>query len=310
MNLQQLEYIIAVDSYRHFARAAEASFITQPTLSMMIQKLEEELSVKIFDRSRQPVIPTREGAEIIERAKKIIADVNRLKEYTKELKGEVSGELHLGIIPTLAPYLLPLFLKSYAQKYPGLTIYIKEMVTSDIIRNLKSGALDMALLATPLNDGMLAEHPLFYEEFFAYASASEKLSRKKYLLPKEIDLKKLWLLQEGHCFREQIYNLCELKRNELTGNNLHYEAGTIETLINLVDQYEGVTIVPQLATLNLSTAQRRNIREFAKPKPVREVSIVVAKSYPRKNIIESIKEEILKVIPFKLDTASKKVLDI
>lgn len=297
MNLQQLEYIVAVERHRHFARAADASFVTQPTLSMMIQKLEDELDVKIFDRKKQPVEPTKEGEEIILRAKQVLAEVAHLKEFASELKGEITGELHLAIIPTLAPYLLPLFLKPFAEKYPNLKIYIREMVTDSIIANLKTGDLDMGILATPVHEAQLAEHPLFYEEFFAYASKSEKLGRKKYLVPKEINLNNLWLLEEGHCLRNQVFNLCELKKQEAVADNLHYEAGSIETLINLVDKYEGLTIIPHFATLNLTAAQKENVREFADPKPVREISLVVSKSYPRKTMLQNLKADILSVIP-------------
>ncbi|MBK0403479.1 LysR family transcriptional regulator [Adhaeribacter sp. BT258] len=310
MNLQQLEYIVAVEKHRHFARAADASFVTQPTLSMMIQKLEDELDVKIFDRKKQPVEPTKEGEEIILRAKQVLAEVAHLKEFASELKGEITGELRLGIIPTLAPYLLPLFLKPFSQKYPQLKIYIKEMVTNDIIARLKTGDLDMGILATPVHEDQLTEHPLFYEEFFAYASKSEKLGRKKYLAPKEINIEHLWLLEEGHCLRNQVFNLCELKKQEDVADNLHYEAGSIETLINLVDKYEGVTIIPHFATLNLTPAQKENVREFAEPKPVREISLVVSKSYPRKKMLQNLKAEILTVIPFEVNQKKKSVLEI
>ncbi len=295
MNLQQLEYIIAVDRYRHFAKAAEKTFVTQPTLSMMIQKLEEELGVKLFDRNQHPVVPTREGEEVIRRAKLVLSQVTHLKEYTAELKGGLSGEIRMGIIPTLAPYLLPLFLKSFHQKHPALHLYIKEMITDEIVAKLHTGELDMALCATPVHEKHLLEIPLFYEEFFVYASKNEKLPKKKYLLPREINVNHLWLLEEGHCLRNQVFNLCELKRKE--GDGLNYEAGSIETLINLVDRDQGITIIPRLAEMGLKAAQRKNIREFANPKPVREISLLVHSHFPRKKVLEQLKEEILCVIP-------------
>ena len=297
MNLQQLEYIIAVDHYRHFAKAAEKSFVTQPTLSMMIKKLEEELDIVIFDRNKHPVEPTKEGEEVIRRARVMVAEANSLKDYSKELKGEITGELRLGIIPTLAPYLLPLFLRSFTKKFPALKLYIHEMVTDDIISKLKSGDIDMGLLATPLRESQLIEYPLFYEEFFAYASQTEKLPKKKYLLPKEINPSHLWLLEEGHCLRNQVFNLCELKKQAAESENLHYEAGSIETLINLVDRHNGITIIPQLAVLNLKSVQKKNVREFSEPKPVREISLVALKSFPRKVLLQKLKEDIIKVLP-------------
>lgn len=306
MNLTQLEYIIAVDNHRHFVKAAENCFVTQATLSMMIKKLEVELDVKIFDRSKHPVSPTREGKEIIIRARKIISGAKGLAAYANELKEVVSGELNLGIIPTLAPYLLPLFLKTFALKYPYLKIRIKELITTEITDKLKNGNLDVGILATPLNDADIEEQPLFYEEFFAYASKNEKLSKKKYLLPKEIFLNNLWLLEEGHCLRNQIFNLCELKKQDTTSDNLHYEAGSIETLINLVDKSDGITIVPYLAAMMLKPAQKKKLREFARPKPVRAISLVSSKHFARKKILEYLATEILKVVPQEMISPAKK----
>ncbi|HSM62749.1 MAG TPA: LysR substrate-binding domain-containing protein, partial [Gillisia sp.] len=310
MNLQQLEYVIAVDTQRHFAKAAEKSFVTQATLSMMIKKLEDELEIKIFDRSRQPVTPTKEGEEFIKRAKQVLTEVGRLKDFAFEIKGEITGELHIGIIPTLAPYLLPLFLKSFIKKYPQLKIFIREMITDEVIRRLKMGELDIGLVATPLDEPLIKEYPLFYEEFFAYSSRGEKYPDSKYLMPKDIDLKHLWLLEEGHCLRNQVINFCELKKKEIYTENLHYEAGSIETLINLVDKYEGVTIIPHLAMLSLKAGQKKNIKEFANPKPVREISIIVGKNFARVKLLEKLKEEITSKVPFKEMLKSKNVLAI
>jgi LysR family transcriptional regulator, hydrogen peroxide-inducible genes activator len=305
MNLSQLEYIIAVDNYRQFFIAAEKCFVTQATLSVMVKKLEDELGVKIFDRSRQPVTPTREGEQIILRARQIIAEANGLKSFVQDLKGDISGELRLGVIPTLAPYLLPLFLKSFTQKFPSLRIYIKELVTDEIITKLKTGELDIGLLATPLHEQSIEEHPIFYEEFFAYVSRNEKLSRKKYLLPKEIYLNSLWLLEEGHCLRNQVFNLCELKMQDVASDGLHYQAGSIETLINLVDKNDGITIVPYLATQMLKPGQKKNLREFANPKPVREVSLATARNFARKKLLEHLKAAIISVIPPHMLNASR-----
>jgi LysR family transcriptional regulator, hydrogen peroxide-inducible genes activator len=309
MNLQQLEYIVAVYNHRHFARAAEKCFVTQPTLSMMIHKLEEELGIEIFDRSKQPVMVTKHGEEIVRRAKTLLAHADHLKNYAKELKGGITGELRLGVIPTLAPYLLPLFLQTFHGKHPELKVFVKEMVTDDIISKLLTGELDVGLLATPIHESRLEEHPLFYEEFFVYASKNEKLPKKKYLLPKQIDINHLWLLEEGHCLRNQVFNLCELKRKG--HETLNYEAGSIETLINLVDYNNGITIIPRLAELNLKPVQRKNIREFANPKPVREISLVVSENFPRKKILEYLKEEIVNSVPAEmLVLKQKKITDI
>lgn len=309
MNLQQLEYVVAVEKHRHFGKAAASKFVTQPTLSAMIQKLEEELAIQIFDRKKYPVAPTAEGVQVIEHAKLVLQEAGRLMAYAKEVKGEIAGDLRMGIIPTLAPYLLPLFLKPFAEQYPQLKIFIKEMVTEDIMVHLKSGELDMGLLVTPLEDNALKEFPLFYEAFYAYAAKSEKLGNKKYILPKDINIDRLWLLEEGHCFRNQIFNLCELKRDQVNTNNLHYEAGSIETLINLVDRHEGVTIIPYFATLNLNEEQKKNIRAFVE-EPVREISLVVSHTYPRQKLLERVQEAIKKTLPTGAISPSKNVVPI
>lgn len=300
MNFQQLEYIVAIDRHRHFVIASEKCNVTQPTLSMMIQKLEDELELKIFDRTKKPVEPTEQGVEIINRAKLILLEAERLKTYVTELKDEIKGELRLGIIPTLAPYLLPLFLKNFIQKYPDLKIFINEMKTDQIIEKIKSGEIDMGLLAMPLSEQNMIEHHLFDEEFMVYISQNDSLINKKYILPSEIDPNQLWLLEEGHCLRNQVFNLCELKNYSGENSNLHYEAGSIETLINLVDKQQGITIIPKLATLNLNEMQLQNIKEFAEPKPKREIGLVVSKNFPRKKLLSKLKSEILLTVPEKM----------
>jgi LysR family hydrogen peroxide-inducible transcriptional activator len=306
MNLQQLEYVLAVDRYRHFAKAAEKSNVTQPTLSMMIMKLEEELGVRIFDRKKSPVEPTTEGKEIIQRAAQILADVSSLKEFVRGIRMDVSGEVNLAIIPTLAPYLLPLFLPAFIEQHPLLKVNIRELVTPDLIAAIKSGEVDIGLMATPLNDERLVEHSVFYEEFFAYVSPKEKLYQKKYMLPKDIDLSKLWMLEEGHCFRNQVFNLCELKMKDVRSDRLHYQAGSLETLKNLVDHNKGITILPYLATLDLTTKQKQQVREFAPPKPAREISLVVNVNFSRKNVLNAMKVEIQKYVPEKLMRAERR----
>jgi LysR family hydrogen peroxide-inducible transcriptional activator len=308
MNFQQLEYIVALNKHRNFARAAAATFVTQPTLSAMVHKLEEELGLQIFDRKQHPITPTFTGETIVEHAVVILNEIARLRAYTKEVKGEIAGELRMGIIPTLAPYLLPLFLTPLAEKHPLLQVFIKEMVTEDIIKQLKTRELDMGVLVTPLHDEQLKERPLFYEEFYAYAAPTEHLGNKKYILPKEINIDHLWLLEEGHCFRHQIFNLCELKQSYSTSNNLHYQAGSIETLINIVDRHEGVTIIPHLATLNLTQEQKKNLHSFAS-QPVREISLVVNHTYPRQKLLQHVQTEIKASLPHP-ESNSRNIVEI
>lgn len=311
MNLQQLEYIIAVDIHRHFITAAEHCHVTQATLSMMIKKLEEELGTLIFDRSKKPIRPTETGEAIIAQAKIILQEANRLQEVIQEIKGEVKGELKLGIIPTVAPYLLPLFLTDFLKKYPNLRIRITELTTEQIIDKLKRHQLDAAILATPLNLPSMKEYPLYYEQFVVYASKEEQLMKKKFLLPTDIDTHRLWLLEEGHCLRSQIVNLCELRKKELENSNLEYEAGSIETLKKMVDMNKGVTIMPELAVHELSARDRKQIRYFKPPVPVREISIVTYQHFVKKRIIEVLREEILRAIPREIQTRKqKKVTDL
>ena len=311
MNLQQLDYIIAVDTFRHFAKAAEKSFVTQATLSMMIQKLEIELGVKIFDRSRQPVTPTEIGKKIIEQARKIVSEAGQLKEIINLEKGDVAGELKVGIIPTLAPYLLPLFLKEFSDTYPQVKLNISEHTTTTIIQKLKSGLLDAGILATPLNDNSIKEQPIFFEKYFLYVNNKEKGFDKQYVLPSNIDISRLWILEEGHCMRSQILNLCELKKAHSVEEKIHYEAGSIETLKNIVEKNFGITIIPELATFNLTNSQKKRLRYFKPPTPVREISIITHREFIKMRLIEALKEMILSVIPETMkSTKDIKVVEI
>jgi LysR family hydrogen peroxide-inducible transcriptional activator len=300
MTLVQLEYITAVDTWRHFALAAEHCFVTQPTLSMQIQKLEEELDVKIFDRSKQPVVPTETGAEIIEQARKILSERDELLESLQNKKGILAGELRIGIIPTLAPYLLPLFIQPFMKKYPSVKLIVHEMMTEQIIARLREGKIDAGILVTPLQETGIKEFVLFYEELMVYVSKKNAIYEKTYLLPQDIDPNKLWLLEEGHCFRSQIVNLCELQRQSKEGNNFDYEAGSIETLRRMVEMNDGITIIPELATLDMPAKQTQLIRHFRKPSPMREVSLVVHRNFVKKNLIDMLREEILSTIPEKI----------
>ncbi len=306
MTTTQLEYVVAVDTCRHFAAAAETCFVTQPTLSMQIQKLEEELGVKIFDRSKQPVVPTETGIEIIRQARIVIKEAQRIKEIIADKKHELSGEIRLGIIPTLAPYLLPLFLDNFIKKHPSIKIKLTELTTKNIIAKLKSEELDVGILVTPLEEERLFEAPLFYEEFFVYVSKNSTLAKKQFVLAEDIDPKELLLLEEGHCMRSQIINLCELKYKNKESSNLEYEAGSIETLKKMVELNHGITILPELALNDLSPKQWKMIHYFKPPAPVRQVSLVMHRNYLKKKVIESLKEEILKVIPDKMKSAKRR----
>ncbi len=306
MNLQQLEYIVAVDTWRHFSTAAEKCNITQPTLSMMIQRLEEELDVKIFDRTKQPVVTTSIGSKVVEQARIILSEASQMKTLVRDQKGEAHGQLHIGIIPTVAPYLLPLFLNDFLSKYPKIRLKISELTTDQIISQLEKQQMDAGILATPLKLTSVKEQPLFYEQFVVYASPEEKMMKKKYLLAEDINVNHLWLLEEGHCLREQVVNLCELKRKETLSQNLDYQAGSIETLRKMVDMNNGITVLPELALRDLTTKQKKNIRYFKAPAPVREISIVTYRYFVKYNLIELLKNEIIKNIPSSMHSPNRK----
>jgi len=308
MNLQQLEYIVAVDTHRHFVKASEHCFITQATLSMMIKKLEEELGVKIFDRSKVPVMPTDVGKSIIEQARITLKESKKIEEIVSHQKGTLKGHLRLGIIPTLAPYLLPLFLQNFLQQYPHVKLHISELNTETIIKQLEAQRLDAGILATPLNRQALTETPLFYEQFVVYVAPGNKLIKKKYMLPSDLDINQLWLLEEGHCLRNQALNLCELKKKEAELHHLDYEAGSIETLRKLVKINEGITIIPELAIADLPEAEKDCIRYFKAPAPVREISIVTYRHFVKQRLIEALEKMILKQLPAAMLDSQQKMI--
>ena len=292
MTLQQLEYVAAVARHQHFAKAAEACFVTQPTLSMMIRKLEQELGVQIFDRNRKPVQLTPAGKIILERARKILKEAEGLSEWVRSYKGEIEGTISVGIIPTLAPYILPLFGSQFLKKYPRIKLKIWEYTTEQIVHHLKAGTLDMGLLATPLEYPGIKEYPLFYEPFVVY---TKNTYSKEYLLPNDIDPSQLWLMEEAHCFQSQVLKLCELR--EQSGQRLDYEAGSIETLIQLVNSQEGITILPKLATYSLPDIYKERLKFFHPPVPAREISLVVYDGYARDQVLNALTSVIKENLP-------------
>ncbi|WP_410221878.1 LysR substrate-binding domain-containing protein [Pedobacter sp.] len=307
MTLVQLEYIVAVDTYRSFVSAAEKCFVTQPTLSMQIQKLEEFLNVKIFDRSKQPVVPTEIGTQIIQQARIVLQENQKIKEIINNQQQEITGELKIGIIPTVAPYLLPEVIAVMLAKYPDLKLYIWEYTTDDIIHHLKTGVIDCGILATPLIDANLEEYPLFYENFVGYISKNSKLYKKKAIDAHDFDEENIWLLNEGHCMRSQVLNICRTTKNNKP-QTLTYNTGSVETLIRMVDVNEGTTLLPALALRDLNTKQLNKVRYFKSPEPVREISLVTHKSFVKRRMLQALKEEILAIIPKSMKQRKKKDL--
>ncbi|WP_457270612.1 LysR substrate-binding domain-containing protein [Pedobacter sp. UYEF25] len=305
MTLTQLEYIVAVDTYRSFVAAAEKCFVTQPTLSMQVQKLEDMLNVKIFDRSTQPVNPTEIGVHIIAQARTILQEAGKVKELISAQKLEVSGELKIGVIPTVAPYLLPKVIANMLSKYPDLKLMIWEYTTEDILMHLKTGVLDCGILATPLIDANIIENVLYYENFVAYLNKGSKLYKKKLIDPIELNDENVWVLNEGHCMRNQVLNICRsTKNNRLQG--LEYNTGSVETLVRMVDLNGGATLLPELGAEELTGKQKGRLRSFKVPEPVREISLVTHKNFIKHRMLNLFKTEILETIPKHMKNKKKK----
>lgn len=306
MTLVQLEYIVAVDTYRSFVAAAEKCFVTQPTLSMQIQKLEESLGVKIFDRSRQPVVPTEVGLKIIEQARVVLTESKKINEILQEKKGELEGELRVGVIPTVAPYLLPDVITAFLKKYPKVKLQIWEYTTERIVQELKQGILDCGILSTPLTDNNIVETPIFYETFVAYVSEKSSLFQKKILSTDDIGEEKLWLLNEGHCMRGQVLNICNYKHNYGLEGTFEYNTGSVETLKRMVDINSGITILPELSIMNYNEDELAHVRYFKAPEPVREISVVTTQNFVKKQAVNTLIKEILDIVPERFKSKKKK----
>ena len=290
MNIQQLEYLIAVDKYKHFGKAAQACFITQPTLSAMIQKFEDELDVKIFDRTTHPIRTTDAGAELIKEAQKVIDSVMELKNKANLLNNILAGKLNLGIIPTVSTYILPNEIFGFLQKNPQIELNIKEMTTDNIIRSLKSGELDAGVISTPYNAAdEFYQDFLFNEELMLYSANQTEGDKKDcYVVPENIDVNKVWLLEEGNCLRTQFENICHLKENSLKPNNLEFLASSINTLVQMVDKVGGITILPEMGVDQLSKDQKEKVSRFIKPFPYREISLIYYKPTYKQKIIDEL----------------------
>ncbi|MEM7103514.1 MAG: LysR substrate-binding domain-containing protein [Bacteroidota bacterium] len=299
MTITQLEYIIAVDTYRSFGEAAKKCFVTQPTLSMQIKKLEEELNVLVFDRSKKPVLTTDIGRKIVEQARVTVLEASRIKEVIHNQKDEVQGLLRVGIIPTLSPYLLPIFITRFTEKYPDVTVSIEELLTEQIVEKLDHDLLDVGILVTPLKVASLVEVPLFYEPFLAYSSKSYAISQKPTISFKDLNLNDVWLLKEGHCFRNQVINICGDKL-DVADKQLQFESGSLETLKKIVEQQDGFTLLPELATLDFPKEKRQYLKAFNAPQPIREVSLIIHRTFLKKKLIELFRAEILENIPSRM----------
>ena len=313
MTLVQLEYVVAVDSWRHFATAAEKCFVTQPTLSMQIQKLEDELGIKLFDRNKHPIAITSIGEKIVEQARIVLSETEKISELIQGQQNTLQGNFKLAVIPTIAPYVIPSLLDSYVANFPEVKLQVREMETQAIIQALRNNELDAGLVSTPLHENGTKEYPLFYEQFVGYFSKDEKALKKKTIVPEDIAMERLWLLNEGHCMRNQVLELCSDHLQKLQADKpFRYESSNVETLRKMVDRNGGMTVLPELATVEFTEDFMENVRYFDEPEPMREVSLITNDHFVRLGILQSLMDEILKLVPEKMRVQKKnrKVLRI
>jgi LysR family hydrogen peroxide-inducible transcriptional activator len=313
MTITQLEYVVAVATYKSFVAAAEKCFVTQPTLSMQIQKLEEELGIKLFDRNKHPIAITAMGEAIVEQAKVILSECDKIYELIQNQQNTLGGAFRLAVIPTVAPYIIPGLLEKYVAHFPDVKLQVKEMETKQITQALKNNEIDAGLLSTPLEEGSLKEYPLFYEPFVGYFSENEKALKKRLIAPEDIELDRIWLLNEGHCMRNQIINLCSEQVQKLQAERpFRYESSNVETLRKMVDKNGGMTVLPELATFEFNEDQQDRLRYFEDPEPVREIGLITNDHFVKLSMLQSLMDEILELVPEKMRVQKKnrKVLRI
>ncbi len=308
--LTQLEYLVAVDRLRHFGKAAKACHVSQPTLSMQLHKLEEEYGISFFDRSKQPILPTSEGSAIIEQAKAVLREAAKLDYLGKNKTNAPHGDFRLALIPTIAPYLLPLFLGAFAKHYPDVNLFVEEMTTENILEALARDAIDAAILATPLPGEKLVEKPLYYEPFWVFAAEGHPLLKLAEVSEDRLETKDIWLLAEGHCLRNQIVRLCGARSKPGTFPNVRLESGSLETVIHLVEQGHGYTLLPHLAAKSLMGKKKAQLKPFTKPMPVREVSLVTSRTQFKLPILEAIALEVQKNLPSDLPKMKSKGIEV
>jgi LysR family hydrogen peroxide-inducible transcriptional activator len=297
MTITQLEYVVAVDTYKGFGEAAKKCFVTQPTLSMQIKKLEEELGIILFDRSKKPVLTTDIGMKIIEQAKSTIREAKRVQEIIENEKGDFSGTLRIGIIPTISPYLIPRFAPAFVRKYPKVQMKIEELLSNEIIKKLQNDQLDVGIMIGREGLQGLVKIPLFYEQFLLYFSKNHPLLKNETVGIQELNPNEIWLLKEGHCFRDQIESFCGDTFFKNRGKALEFESGSVETLRRIVENEVGYTLLPELAVDELGDKKAKAIRAFKGVKPTREVSFIIHRSYLKENLIKALKQAILAAIP-------------
>ncbi len=295
MTITQLTYVLAIAEHKNFTKAAEKCFVTQPTLSTQIQKLEEELDILIFDRGKKPIELTEVGRKIVHQARNIVNESDRIQDIVDQQKGFIGGEFRIGIIPTIMPTLLPMFLKAFIKKYPKVKLKIEELTTEDIIQRINDGHLDAAIAATPLENSNIKERVLYFEPFVGYIPEHHRLYKKKTIDVSDLEIEDMLLLEDGHCFRDGVINLCKAFKDQ-TNENFQLESGSIETLIKLSNEGLGMTLLPYFHTVELNENLNHNLRYFNEPSPAREVSIIYHKSELKMQIIDALHNVISGII--------------
>ncbi len=295
MTITQLKYVLAVAEHQNFTVASEHCFVTQPTLSMQIQKLEDQLGIKIFNRSKKPIQLTDIGLKIVEQAKTIVDESNRISDIVDQQKGYIGGKFKLGIIPTIMPTLLPMFLKTFIKKYPKVNLIIEELTTEEIIKKLSDSHIDAAIAATPLENESIKERVIYYEPFVGFIPENHRLYSSKNINPNDLELNDILLLEDGHCFKASVLNLCKTFKQD-TSSHFHLESGSFSTLVKLSKENMGMTLLPYLHTLDLNTTDKKHLREFNTPAPAREVSLIYHKSQLKMQLIESLKSVIDSIV--------------
>ena len=307
MTITQLKYVLSVAEYQNFTVASEHSFVTQPTLSMQIQKLEDELDIKIFNRSKKPIELTEVGKRIVAQAKVIVDESNRIIDIVHQQKGYIGGEFKLGIIPTIMPTLLPMFLNNFTKKYPKVKLIIEELTTEEIVRKLSDGHIDIAIAATPLENQAIKERPLYYEPFVGLVPQNHRLFGQNEISPDDLEMDDILLLEDGHCFKDSVINLCRTHKVD-NKKGFQLESGSFDTLIKLSKEGLGMTLLPYLHTLDLNDVDKKHLREFTNPPPAREVSLIYHKSQLKMQLIEALKNTIDGVVRGAISFSDVKII--
>lgn len=308
LTLTQLEYVLAVEKYRHFGKAAKACHISQPTLSQQIQKLEDELSIILFDRIQKPIVPTDDGKRFVEQAKVVMREQEKLIHTARKGSNGVTGEFRLAVIPTVATYLIPLFLRDFSEHYPNVELFIEELKTETIIDELRNDRIDGAILTTPLSQPGFKEHPLYYEPFALYASKGHPLLSKQKISAKDLDASEMWMLKDGNCFKTQISNYCSISPSQdKVFTNIHFQSGSLDTLCHVIQKNQGYTLIPELLTSLMHPADvRACVRPFALPAPTREISFVYRRDHWKLEIIDALEKSVVKSLPEKVNLKRSK----